>query len=110
MVSLTKITGLAIEQTLAVNSIVEVSTYCTSILAKTKEGDVVHVRNLDFGYANLMRKLVHYEHLVKGGVTIAYATGISGFYGVYTGRKPNAFSVSYNVRETTDKPDPKVLQ
>lgn len=60
MESLANITGLPIEQTCAVNAIVEISTYCTSILAKTLDNDIVHVRNLDFGHRPVMQKLVHY--------------------------------------------------
>jgi len=46
----------------------------------------------------------------KGGKVVAEATGIAGYYGIYTGRKPGIFSVSYNVRESTPVPDPKVLK
>jgi len=79
-------------------------------LAKTLDGDVVHVRNLDFGHRDVMQKLVHYQDFKKGGSIVAEVTGIAGYYGVYTGRKPGLFSISYNVRESTASIDPKVLK
>lgn len=49
MESLAKILGLPTYQTVLVNMIVELSTFCTSIVARNDYGEIVHVRNLDFG-------------------------------------------------------------
>jgi len=47
--------GLPIEQVFGVSSITEISTYCTSIVARNSAGDIAHVRNLDFSYTDVMK-------------------------------------------------------
>ena len=67
------------------SQITEFSTFCTSIVARTVENKIAHVRNLDFGLTNLMKRLVYDAVLVKDGKVQANAPSIAGFYGVYTG-------------------------
>ena len=110
MVALAEITGLSRYQTLAVNSITEFSTYCTSIVARTPTGEITHVRNLDFAATEMMKELVYEAILVKDGREMATSPLIAGYIGSYTGHKPGSWSVSYNVRETTVVPDPKVIK
>ena len=50
---------LELEQTIAVDSITEISTYCTSIVARTEEGLITHVRNLDFKPVDKMKTLIY---------------------------------------------------
>ena len=56
--TLANLLGLDIAQTLAVNSITEISTYCTSIVARTDSGEITHVRNLDFHPTSLMKQVI----------------------------------------------------
>mmetsp|Transcript_14283 Transcript_14283/g.24307 ORF Transcript_14283/g.24307 Transcript_14283/m.24307 type:complete len:184 (-) Transcript_14283:493-1044(-) len=86
---------------LLVNSIVDFSSYCTSIVAMN-ETTVVHVRNLDFDFPKNMQKLIYNQKFVRGGEVIASAPSIAGFYGVYTALVPTKFSLSYNVRYSAD--------
>ena len=37
--------------------------------------------------------------MVKDGKVVAIAPGMAPFTGIFTGHKPGAFSISYNVRE-----------
>lgn len=69
-------------------------------MARTPDGLISHVRNLDFSYTDVMMKLVYNAKLIKGGQLKAEAPTIGGFYGVYTAHKTGAYSFSYNVRET----------
>ena len=85
---------------MGVNAVADMGTYCTSLLARTPDGGIIHVRNLDFMYQNVMKKLVFEAIFVKGGQVKARAPLIAGFYGAYTGTKPGVFSISYNVRES----------
>ena len=55
MDSLASMLGLPLSQVLAVNAITDMSTYCTSIIAQNLDGNVTHVRNLDFGHTEVMR-------------------------------------------------------
>ena len=104
MVALSEVINRNITQTVTVNQITEFSTYCTSIVARNEAGEISHVRNLDFSATALMKQLVYVAVLVKDGEERAQAPCIAGYYGSYTGHKPDRFSVSYNVRETVVYP------
>ena len=87
-----------------VNSIVDFSSFCTSIVARNAT-NVVHVRNLDFDAPVLMQKLIYVQNFTDsrknsthGQLPETLAPSIAGYFGVYTGYKPGYFSVSYNVR------------
>lgn len=84
---------------LLVNSIVDFSSFCTSIL-KLSKNEIINVRNLDFDFPPEMQKLVYNQKFVRNGETIAIAPSVAGFYGVYTAVKPGYYSMSYNVRFT----------
>ena len=101
--------GLEVAQTFAVSSITEVSTYCTSIVARNSEDQIAHVRNLDFKYTDVMKQLVYEAHLIKDGKVVAISPSIAGFYGAFTGQKPGAFSISYNARERDAGPTPEII-
>lgn len=100
MQSLATILGLPVQQTVMVNLITELHTFCTSIVTRNTKNEVAHVRNLDFGDTANMQRLVIEASFIKGGVERARITQIVGFLGTYTGRS-NGFSVSYNVRQST---------
>ena len=109
MERLAEVLGLPVQQTVTVNSIVEFSTYCTSIVARTPEGQIAHVRNLDFSYTEVMKTLVYTAILVKDGEERGRAPSVAGYYGAYTGHKSGHFSVSYNVRESVPFPTIEML-
>jgi hypothetical protein len=67
-------------------------------VARTQNNTIVHARNLDFDYPDLMKDLVYIAIYVKGGKIIARAPSIAGYIGAYTGVKEGLFSISYNVR------------
>lgn len=85
-------------ETLLVNSIVDFSSWCTSVVARMENGTVIHARNLDFDYPSLMVKLVYKALIKKGGRIVAEAAAIAGYIGFYTGHRYETFTVSYNVR------------
>lgn len=98
MESLSKITGVELHQALLVNSIVDFSSFCTSIVVRNKDKEILHARNLDFDFPEQMGKLVYMAIYVKNKQVIARSPSIVGYIGSYTAIKPNAFSISYNVR------------
>ena len=102
--ALAELLGLDVIQTVTVSSITEVTTYCTSVVARDTQGRIAHARNLDFPLTNLMKTLVYDAIVYKDGVEVARAPSIAGFYGMYTVRKPGKFSLSFNVRETVEVP------
>lgn len=98
MRSLASIIGMQTHETLLVNSIVDFSSWCTSIVARMENGTVIHARNLDFDFPSLMTKLVYRALIKKGGRIVAEAPAIAGYVGFYTGLRYDTFTVSYNVR------------
>jgi len=57
-----------------------------------------------------MKNLVYIAVLHKDGEERAVAPSIAGYYGAYTGHKPDSFSVSYNVRETVQYPTEAMIR
>jgi len=80
----------------------EVSDACTSIVAQTNDGKILHARNLDFpdgmGFTNSLKESCYQADYQKGGKTFYHATTFAGYVGVLSGMKPNAFSVSIDTR------------
>jgi hypothetical protein len=98
MQSLASIIGMQTYETLLVNSIVDFSSWCTSIVARMENGTIIHARNLDFDFPSIMNKLVYRAQIKKGGRIVAEAPAIAGYIGFYTGLRHDTFTVSYNVR------------
>jgi hypothetical protein len=98
MQSLGSIIGMETYETLLVNSIVDFSSWCTSIVARMSNGTIVHARNLDFDFPQIMVKLVYTALIKKDNVIVAEAPAIAGYIGFYTGLRYDTFTVSYNVR------------
>ena len=82
------------------SSITEVSTWCTSIVARDTLGRIAHSRNLDFKNTDTMKKLVHMAVIYKDGEEKGRGPLIAGFYGMYTARKADAYSITFNARES----------
>jgi len=110
MERLSQVLELSVLQTVTVNSISEYSTYCTSIVARDINGLISHVRNLDFDYTSVMKTLVYEAVLYKDGEERGISPCIAGYYGSYTGHKPDSFSVSYNVRESVPVPSEDTIR
>ena len=47
--------------------ILDLTSYCTSIVAKMKDGTLVHQRNLDFLFPNNTRNILYKAHFTKNG-------------------------------------------
>jgi len=80
----------------------EVTDACTSIVAQTKDGTILHARNMDFFYGMAFTeglKLMCYQaDYQKGGKTFFHATTFAGYVGVLSGMKPKSFSISIDTR------------
>jgi len=80
----------------------EVTSACTAIVAQTTNGEIYHVRNMDFWdgiwLTDHLKNLTITIDFQKGGKTQYYATSFAGYVGILSGMKPNAFSVSINTR------------
>jgi len=80
----------------------EVSDACTSIVAQTTDGKILHARNMDFwagmGFTDSLKDICFTAEFQTGGKTSFYATTFAGYVGVLSGMKPGAFSVSIDTR------------
>lgn len=80
----------------------EVSDACTSIVAQTKDGTVLHGRNLDFwagmGFTDSLKNLTFIADFQSGGKTQFKTTGFAGYVGALSGIKPGGFSVTIDTR------------
>jgi hypothetical protein len=80
----------------------EVSDACTSIVAQTPDGKILHARNMDFwdgmGFTDSLKDMAFIVDFQKGGNTVFQATSFAGYVGVLSGMKPNAFSVTIDTR------------
>mmetsp|Transcript_40076 Transcript_40076/g.29572 ORF Transcript_40076/g.29572 Transcript_40076/m.29572 type:complete len:175 (+) Transcript_40076:159-683(+) len=71
---------------------------CTSIVARTSEGHVIHGRNLDFAFPDASRNVTFIAQFYRGGEYQYEAVMIAGYLGVLTATKPGAWGMSMNAR------------
>jgi len=80
----------------------EVTDACTSILAQTPDGKILHARNLDFwdgmGFTDSLKDMAVEIDWQRGGKTIFTTSSFAGFIGALSGIKRGAFSVTINTR------------
>ena len=101
--------GMTMSKTILVNSLYEIESWCTSIIVKMNDGQIIHSRNLDFANADGMRKITYQATFVKNGEYTFDAVMFAGVTGVYTGEKKGVFSISENQRRLSKNTDPKGL-
>lgn len=89
---------MSLPRAIVLNSIYELGAWCTSIIAKQQDGTIIHGRNLDYPDAGQMRDMTFRAKFVRGGDEVFEAVMFAGIIGVYTGMKPNGFSISQNTR------------
>lgn len=74
------------------------SSFCTSIVARMENGTIIHARNLDFDFPDILNNLVYIAVFKVDGQLVAESPSIGGYIGSYTGLRYDSFTVSYNVR------------
>jgi len=80
----------------------EVSDACTSIVAQDPQGNVMHVRNLDFWdgitLTDQLRAIAGIFNMVKGGRTVFKFSSFVGYVGALSGQTPGGWSVTIDTR------------
>lgn len=89
-----------------INFIYEFASFCTSAIAKLPDGTIVHDRNLDFNFADPMRKLTYVAKFKRGDKELFESVMFAGLNGVYTGIKKGAFSISEDLRKPSEETNP----
>ena len=85
----------------------DITAHCTSTVVQTKDGRILHARNLDMPrdpefqkLLPLSRQAVIAVNFQKQGQTVYSGVTIAGYIGLLTGQKPNSFTVTLNERRT----------
>ncbi|XP_027625543.1 N-acylethanolamine-hydrolyzing acid amidase [Tupaia chinensis] len=91
--------NLSLADCLLVNLAYESSAFCTSIVAQDSRGHIYHGRNLDYPFANILRKLTVDVQFLKNGQVAFTGTTFVGYVGLWTGQNPHKFTVSADERD-----------
>lgn len=76
---------------------------CTSVAIETKNGKMLHARNLDWWSDNdILSRYTEVFDFQSNGKTVYKSVAWLGYLGVTSGVKPNAFSVSINAASSHD--------
>jgi len=94
--ALSELMSLSFTEVTALNFIYEMTSQCTSIVAQDSNGNIIHARNLDFYFADLLGNLVFHGKYYRKGQLVYEAITLAGYTGLLTGIKANAYSFSLN--------------
>lgn len=99
--------GIPVGELFFLNLAYDLTAHCTSIVAQTSDGKILHARNLDTprdpGFQKLMgvtRKSTFIVHFQEQGKTIYSGVTTAGYIGLLTGQKPNTFTITLDERRT----------
>jgi len=111
MKGLANAAGVPVGDIILYNIFYEIFSMCTSIVAESETGELIHGRNLDFGLfvgwdfqnmtwplAEALRPSVINMVYKKNNETLYTSAGFIGYIGVFTGVKAGKFSFSANER------------
>lgn len=96
MVEVVNEKDITLSHVILINFLYELESWCTSIIAQQANGTIIHSRNLDFDFADEMRKITFNARFIKDGKYKFDAVMFAGTIGLYTGFKEGAYSISEN--------------
>eukprot|EP01017_Pseudomicrothorax_dubius_P049760 TRINITY_DN9302_c0_g4_i1.p1 TRINITY_DN9302_c0_g4~~TRINITY_DN9302_c0_g4_i1.p1 ORF type:complete len:370 (-),score=45.13 TRINITY_DN9302_c0_g4_i1:120-1229(-) len=96
--AIASLAGVSFQELFMMNFLYELTTFCTGVIAKDKNGVIMHGRNLDFFYQDIVANLTAHVNFYKNGVFLFKAEVIVGSVGILTGYKPGVFGISINQR------------
>jgi len=71
---------------------------CTSIVARTPSGKVIHGRNMDFAFPDAMRNATYIGQFYQNGKHLFDAAMFGGYIGVASAYRPGGYSLTLNAR------------
>ena len=101
--------GVSYNEIAVVQFLYELLNGCTSIIYRQANDTLIHGRNLDFDFAPLLREIVINVDFYRGSQYIYTATTFPCYFGVISGSKPGAFSVSVDERYDSSKLPGEIL-
>ncbi|TNV77757.1 hypothetical protein FGO68_gene4379 [Halteria grandinella] len=102
---ISKVIGAENHIVLMVNYVYEFESFCTSLIAKQKDGLIIHMRMLDFDFPDETRNITYIAQFYDGDQYKYESVMFGGLAAMQTGFKRNAFSISINQREPSDQKD-----
>jgi acid ceramidase len=115
MRGISEFSGLPLGDVVLYNVFYEIFSVCTSIVAESENGTLMHVRNLDFGLlmgwdiqndtwpvAEMLRPIVVNVEYMKGGKLVYKAVHFAGYIGILSAIKPDVFTLTMNERFGVD--------
>ncbi|XP_033112690.1 N-acylethanolamine-hydrolyzing acid amidase-like [Anneissia japonica] len=90
---------VSVGEIFAMNIIYEATAFCTSIVAVDNNNMVWHGRNLDYSFPDILRNVTVILDFQRNNRTVFTSTSYVGNVGIFTGMKPNVFTVSINERD-----------
>jgi len=80
------------------NMMYDSNAFCTSLIVQDENNNIIHARNLDYGWNDLIVKLYYDVEVYRNGELLYYGNFLGGFVGLCTGLKPYKFAISGNQR------------
>ncbi|XP_055495860.1 N-acylethanolamine-hydrolyzing acid amidase-like [Leucoraja erinacea] len=93
-----KFLGVTLGEGLLINYAYEALGACTSIVVQDSRGMIIHSRNMDFPFTDILRNVTIDIQFVKNGQIVYKGTTFLGFVGLWTGQKANKFAITGNDR------------
>lgn len=84
-----------------INTLYEFDSYFTTIIFSDKDGKIIHSRNLDIIYPDLIRMITYQARFMRNEQYVYDAVILAGTVGIYIGFKVDAFSITENKRKTS---------
>lgn len=92
---------------LMVSYSLEFSSFCTSIIARMADSEILHLRTLDFGFPDDMKYNMYIGEFYNGTEYLFEAVMFGGTNSIGTGIRKGAFSISINQRRPSHDTDMK---
>jgi hypothetical protein len=89
-----KAIGLDYNTAVILNFMYELNAHCTSIVARTESGKMIHGRNLDYSYGAIFKDLTAEIEFIRDGKVLYTTVATVGGLGAVTGMRVGAWSVS----------------
>lgn len=99
-----EVLGSSSSDCILANSLYELESYCTGVIARQFDGTIIHGRVMDFDFTDTLRKSVYTAEFYHGDQFLFHAEMFGGINGVYTGMRPNGFSITLNQRFPNKSP------
>ena len=102
LLGVAKYSELTFGEVFLINFIYEIFASCTSIISINSEGHIIHSRNLDYVFKDILANLTVRFKFWRNGTLLYEGDGEAGYLGLVTGLRHNGFGVSINERKKGD--------